>query len=112
MFKAFPSLEKFGVLYGATEALAVTMQYYSRGEYFPEKSLGSPIPHVEIKLVDSTGKTVPVGTCGELLVRSPFILQVTSTGCKFTKNLRVTLKEIGLFPSEIFMVGITLVMWR
>lgn len=75
VFRVFPSLDELGSFYGATETLSVSLTYFKRNEQFPDKPLGMPVPHAEIKLVDPNGNIVPIGTNGEICVRSPYILK-------------------------------------
>ena len=62
--------DKFTIAYGMTETSPVSFQG------FPEDSIelktttiGYPVPHVEVKVVDEQGRIVPVGTPGELCTR-------------------------------------------
>ena len=61
--------------YGATEtACGITFLRPADHDVDNEgrlKSCGSPLPLVDIKVVDAEGREVPVGTVGEFLIRSP-----------------------------------------
>eukprot|EP01123_Difflugia_compressa_P013086 TRINITY_DN5872_c0_g1_i1.p1 TRINITY_DN5872_c0_g1~~TRINITY_DN5872_c0_g1_i1.p1 ORF type:complete len:409 (+),score=69.67 TRINITY_DN5872_c0_g1_i1:54-1229(+) len=49
-----------------TSGVITTSQYHHEGGSTHQ---GKPLPNTEIQIVDSNGKEVPVGTCGELLVK-------------------------------------------
>jgi long-chain acyl-CoA synthetase len=62
-------------LYGMTETTAIAVM----NPLFGEKKLGTvglPIPNTDIKIVDpTTGEEVPLGTPGEILIKSPMIMK-------------------------------------
>ncbi|HZZ49253.1 MAG TPA: AMP-binding protein, partial [Pseudonocardia sp.] len=72
------ALELFGCelnqFYGTTETWIISL--LRPGQHDPERattltSCGTPMPFVEIRIVDPEGKEVPAGTIGEFHVRSP-----------------------------------------
>jgi len=66
---------QFMQFYGATESSgAITLlrpEQHVLDDEAKLKSCGTPLPLIDIKVVDSTGNEVPNGGVGELLVRSP-----------------------------------------
>lgn len=64
--------------YGSTEAYIVTIlrpeQHAVPGNDGAKASCGSPIPLVDVRVVDITGADVTDGTVGELVVRSPMLM--------------------------------------
>jgi long-chain acyl-CoA synthetase len=60
--------------YGLTEASPVLTENPLLG---PRKvgSVGKPLPGVELRVVDATGKDVPTGEVGEIVARGPNIMQ-------------------------------------
>ncbi|WP_251551866.1 class I adenylate-forming enzyme family protein [Neobacillus muris] len=64
--------KKFGAQvhegYGLSEAAPIVTAHRKGIEIKPG-SVGVPIPGVEVKIVDETGKEVPIGDVGELIVR-------------------------------------------
>ena len=59
--------------YGMTET-GMVLSNPLRGERRPG-FVGTPLPRVELRLVDEEGKDLPPGTAGELWVRSPAVFQ-------------------------------------
>jgi len=66
---------EFMQFYGATEtAGAVTLLRPAEHDLSDERKLkacGRPLPLIELKIVDDTGRPLPAGEPGELLIRSP-----------------------------------------
>ncbi|XP_077979631.1 medium-chain acyl-CoA ligase ACSF2, mitochondrial-like [Glandiceps talaboti] len=62
-----PNLYNF---YGCTEAGAVTFNFNDA----KFEKVGYPIDHQEIKVIDDAGNIVPLGTPGELCIRSPYVM--------------------------------------
>jgi len=60
--------------YGLSEASPVTHCNIPRG-LSVKRSIGLPIPNTEAKIVDETGREVPVGEIGELWVRGPQLMR-------------------------------------
>ncbi len=60
--------------YGLSEASPVTHCNIPRG-LSVKRSIGLPIANTEAKIVDETGREVPVGEIGELWVRGPQVMQ-------------------------------------
>ena len=60
--------------YGLSEASPVTHCNIPRG-LSVKRSIGLPIANTEAKIVDETGREVPVGEVGELWVRGPQVMQ-------------------------------------
>lgn len=71
--RAFPTQQIYHG-YGLTEA-SPRVAYLHPAEFrlYPGL-LGTPLPSVEIKIVDETGNPVPDGSSGEVLVRGPSIM--------------------------------------
>lgn len=70
--------------YGMTEAAplvtGLTPEDHKLGASNPEYAwllgtAGTPVPGVEIKVVDEKGEEVPIGTAGEIIVRGPNIMK-------------------------------------
>lgn len=59
--------------YGLTESSPVTFNPVN-GVQKPG-SIGISVPYTEVKIVDSTGKEVPIGEKGELLVKGPTVMK-------------------------------------
>ena len=60
--------------YGLSEASPVTHCNIPTG-LSVKRSIGLPIPNTEAKVVDETGREVPVGSVGELWVRGPQVME-------------------------------------
>jgi long-chain acyl-CoA synthetase len=58
--------------YGLSEATPVTT--FNRIDKTKQGSIGLPIPHVEVKLMDTDSQEVPVGEVGELCVKGPNVM--------------------------------------
>ncbi|XP_070551532.1 putative acyl-CoA synthetase YngI [Ptychodera flava] len=61
--------------YGMTEALLVTSHVPTDPVDGRVQTVGRPLPHSEIKLVDDNFRIVPVNTEGEICVRGPNVFQ-------------------------------------
>jgi len=59
--------------YGITET-GPTVAFSRPGKPAPELSIGPPLPHVEVKVVDSAGQDLPIGGEGELWIRGPGVM--------------------------------------
>jgi long-chain acyl-CoA synthetase len=59
--------------YGLSEA-APTVSAYSDGDAARPGSSGRPIPGVEVRILDSAGRTLPTGEAGEICVRGPNVM--------------------------------------
>ncbi|HEX7240374.1 MAG TPA: amino acid adenylation domain-containing protein, partial [Longimicrobiaceae bacterium] len=60
------------VLYGPTEATIIAVTYeVPRGERVDRRLIGTPLPHVSVRLLDRRGELVPVGVPGELHLGGP-----------------------------------------
>ncbi|CAH1774541.1 unnamed protein product [Owenia fusiformis] len=58
--------------YGTTETLTITSNFIDDPVYKRRlESVGTPLPHVEIKLTDDQHNVVPIGEAGEVYVRTP-----------------------------------------
>ncbi len=70
--------EKFGVTllqgYGLTEASPVC-SVNRIGAARKPASIGLPLPHMEARIVDQTGDTLPAETVGELVIKGPNVMQ-------------------------------------
>ena len=66
---------RFAQGYGATESLMISLLSPKDHETESERllSVGQAMPGVEIKIVDSEGRKLPVGEIGEVAIRSPVI---------------------------------------
>ncbi|CAM3187981.1 SDR family NAD(P)-dependent oxidoreductase [Corallococcus sp. ZKHCc1 1396] len=71
VYEAF--LAKFSLpirqIYGCSEGGAVAINM-AKGRKFEPPSVGRPLPGIELRLVDDEDKPVPVGTVGEVMIRS------------------------------------------
>lgn len=62
--------------FGQTESTAlVTVNYPDASFETIARTVGRPLPGVELKIVDAEGRAVPQGESGELLVRGPNVMQ-------------------------------------
>ena len=79
----FPSL-RLCQMYGSTEMNAVLIQDETTNPAF----LGKPLHHIEAKIVNENGKSVPLGSHGELYLRTPmtFLAYITKDGLKTGKD--------------------------
>jgi long-chain acyl-CoA synthetase len=73
--RTLPEHTKVYIMYGATEASARLT--YLEPERFSDKmdSIGKPIPGVQIRVLDPSGKEQPPGDLGELVAYGPNIMQ-------------------------------------
>ncbi|MNR28114.1 Long-chain-fatty-acid--CoA ligase [compost metagenome] len=66
---------KFMQLYGATEsggaATLLRPEQHDLDNEHSLKSCGTPLPWIEVDIVDHDGKRLPAGEIGEMLIRSP-----------------------------------------
>ncbi|AKK02659.1 AMP-binding protein [Corynebacterium epidermidicanis] len=70
------NMQAISICYGMTETSPVSFQ--TRADAPLEKrvnTVGQIMPHIECKLVDEDGNTVPVGTQGEIYVRGYSVMQ-------------------------------------
>jgi fatty-acyl-CoA synthase len=68
---------RFGIVFGQTEASPVITQTYL-DDAIEDKAdtIGQPLPHTEVKIVDpATGETVPTGAPGELCTRGYLVMR-------------------------------------
>lgn len=62
--------------FGQTECTALaTVNYPDASFETIARTVGKPLPGVELKIVDADGKAVPQGESGELLIRGPNVMQ-------------------------------------
>lgn len=62
--------------FGQTECTALaTVNYPDASFETIARTVGKPLPSVELKIVDADGKAVPQGESGELLIRGPNVMQ-------------------------------------
>jgi acyl-CoA synthetase (AMP-forming)/AMP-acid ligase II len=62
--------------FGQTECTALATVNYPNASFETiAKTVGKPLPGVELKIVDADGKAVPQGESGELLIRGPNVMQ-------------------------------------
>ncbi|MBU2510698.1 acyl--CoA ligase [bacterium] len=76
--KAFE--ERFGIkiyqYYGLTEnSPGVTVENPQSSEEREYESVGTPLPNVDIKIVDEEDNTLPIRQTGELCVKSPYLMK-------------------------------------
>lgn len=71
----FPNLKRVVIPYGTTEVSPViTLPRMEMPQMFEHTTVGSPLDHSEVKIVDSsTGETVERGKTGELWTRSVYV---------------------------------------
>lgn len=62
------------VAYAQTECPMVTQSDPARDAQHVASTVGIPVPHTEIRVVDTQGSVVPRGQVGELCVRSPLTM--------------------------------------
>jgi fatty-acyl-CoA synthase len=67
--------KEVSVIYGQTEASPV-ITMHSPGDTLEQRSstIGKVMPNAEVKIVDSTGATVPVGETGEICARGYLVM--------------------------------------
>jgi fatty-acyl-CoA synthase len=67
---------QFCIMYGQTESNGPFIETYTTdSDQLQSETIGRPIPHCEVKVVDLDAKTVPVGTVGEFWVRGFMTMQ-------------------------------------
>jgi len=70
---------KFAQLYGLTETTgAITYlppEDHSEAAGDRMRAAGKPIPGAEVRVVDASGKDVPLGEVGEIIIRSPQVMK-------------------------------------
>ena len=70
---------RFVQWYGATETVgAVTLLRADQHQFDREdqlKSCGTPVPLVELRIVDAAGRDLPPGEIGEILIRTPSVFK-------------------------------------
>jgi acyl-CoA synthetase (AMP-forming)/AMP-acid ligase II len=74
------------------------------------KSIGRPLPDVELKVVDDDGKELPVGEIGELWVRTPRVMKGYGSGGGHTSPLQdgwLPTRDMGWLDEDgyIFLAG-------
>ncbi|WGV25112.1 class I adenylate-forming enzyme family protein [Halotia branconii] len=101
-------LQRFDIpvrqLYGCTEAgsIAINLDADLTSTY---NSVGEPLKNIEIKIIDDAGKELPIGTTGEIVIKSPALTkgycnqpklnqQVFQNGRFFTGDLGIK-DELG-----------------
>jgi len=62
---------RFAVMFGQTEALAVTCGWFDEAP----GSAGRPAPLARVRIVDDADDEAPAGTAGEICVKSPCVFQ-------------------------------------
>lgn len=72
--RTFPKARTYNV-FGQTEMSSITCAM--RADRFPEKhgSVGTPVPGVEVRIVDEQMRDVPAGETGEIIYRGPTVMQ-------------------------------------
>jgi len=71
----FPGLKAVSNAYGLTETGSVIAMI--TGAEFEQRpnSVGRPFPTVDVRIANKAAKTLPAGTCGEILVKGPFLMR-------------------------------------
>jgi acyl-CoA synthetase (AMP-forming)/AMP-acid ligase II len=74
------------------------------------KSIGRPLPDVELKVVDEDGRELPAGQVGELWVRTPRVMKGYSSGSGATSPLQdgwLPTRDMGWLDEDgyIFLAG-------
>ena len=74
------------------------------------KSIGRPLPDVELKVVDDDGKELPAGEIGELWVRTPRVMKGYGSGGSHTSPLQdgwLPTRDMGWLDEDgyIFLAG-------
>ena len=74
------------------------------------KSIGRPLPDVELKVVDDDGKELPIGEIGELWVRTPRVMKGYGSGGGHTSPLQdgwLPTRDMGWLDEDgyIFLAG-------
>jgi len=68
--------ELFLTSFGQTECTALaTVNYPDASFETIARTVGKPLPGVELKIVDAVGRALPQGESGELLIRGPNVMQ-------------------------------------
>ncbi|CAC5402856.1 unnamed protein product [Mytilus coruscus] len=62
--------KEFKCLYGSTEMGCVSVKRCQAASDFSDYNVGKPLPGVEMKVVDTEGKTMPQNEAGKLFVRN------------------------------------------
>ncbi len=88
--------------YGLTEACGMTLTTTSLEEALSHKgSVGLPIPIIDIKVVDETGRELPPGDAGELLIRGCLTLKEYWNNPEATKK---TVVEGWVHTGDVAMI--------
>ncbi|MBU9723173.1 MULTISPECIES: class I adenylate-forming enzyme family protein [Bacillaceae] len=61
--------------YGATETSSLTMTAFDDDDKVRSETLGKPIPHVEIKIVNDQREEIEGGSIGEIAVKGPGVMK-------------------------------------
>jgi acyl-CoA synthetase (AMP-forming)/AMP-acid ligase II len=74
LHRTFPGVRTYNV-FGQTEMSSITCAM--RADRFPDKqgSIGTPVPGVEVRIVDEDMRDVPSGETGEIIYRGPTVMQ-------------------------------------
>ncbi|MEZ5141769.1 MAG: class I adenylate-forming enzyme family protein [Acidimicrobiales bacterium] len=72
--ETFPNVRSTTNAYGLTESSSTAVVINGRDARERPTSVGLPMPNVELRLVDPTGREVPPGAQGEVLIRSPLVM--------------------------------------
>jgi len=86
--------------YGLTEMSPVVTANPFEGKNKPG-TIGMPIPNTEVKIVDSDGNTLPIGTVGELLCRGPQMMKGYYKREEETAN---TIRNGWLYTGDLAMM--------
>lgn len=80
--------EKLVILYGSTETYSLAaLSLTSKDQEYTDNLCGHPIVGVEIKVVDSKLKDVPVGRFGEILIKKPTACSGYINNAKATQEI-------------------------
>jgi len=75
LLQVLPKHTKIYIMYGATEASARLTYLEPHRLEAKLDSIGKPIPHVTLRVLDEKGEEVPIGQTGELVAGGPNIMQ-------------------------------------
>jgi len=70
----FPNVKSTSNAYGLTESSSVATVISGKDAQERPDSVGPPVPVVDLAIVDPSGKAVPQGQTGEVLIKGPIIM--------------------------------------
>ncbi|MGH9246558.1 MAG: class I adenylate-forming enzyme family protein [Acidimicrobiales bacterium] len=72
--ETFPNIRSTANAYGLTESSSVATVASGDDAARKPESVGPPVPTVEIRIADATGRPLPAGATGEVLIRGPILM--------------------------------------